>query len=233
MDRLDGHDRFPWILSSSTPEGAAARLYQLIAPLGFSGLMYTSQRLPSPLMQGSEAVCRWIEHFVTCNYFAIDPLHAAARRSVVPQFWYAKQRRPQDTPEQIRIYQEIEEFGIAQGFNLCIRSHKGEASLCFYCEDAQVDMSAAHPLVQVGAIYLHEYVHRLHADVTENTPCQLTPREIECLTFVRQGLTYAQIAIRLEITERTVTFHLQNAKQKLGVSNLPHAIAKALTHQWI
>lgn len=233
MDKLDGHHRFPGILSASTPEEASARLYELIVPLGFSGLVYSSLRLPFPLIEGSDSVHRWVAHFAASNYFAIDPLYAAAKRSVLPQFWYAKQSRPQDTPEQVRIYQEIAEFGIAKGFDLCIRSHEDEASLCFFCEDEAADLLAVHPLVQVGALYLHECIYRLSDGMNERRPCPLTTRERECMALVREGLTYAQIAHRLQIAERTVTFHLQNAKQKLAVSNLPQAIAMALTHQWI
>ena len=46
---------------------------------------------------------------------------------------------------------------------------------------------------------------------------QLTPREIEVLTLVRQGLANKQIARRLGITERTVKAHLTSAFQRIGV----------------
>ncbi len=233
MNKSEGYDHFPGILSSSTPEESAAKFYELIVPLGFSGLVYSSNRLTAPLIEGSEIVRRWIAHFVERNYFAVDPLYAAARKSVVPQFWYANQRRPQDSAEQVRIYQEIGEFGIAKGFDLSIRDHEDEASLCFYCEDEKVDLQAVHPLVQIGALYLHECICRLSAGGAAIVQPTLTTRERECLGLVRDGLTYAQIGRRLNITERTVTFHLQNAKQKLGVSTLAQAIAIALLHQRI
>jgi DNA-binding CsgD family transcriptional regulator len=37
-----------------------------------------------------------------------------------------------------------------------------------------------------------------------------------------------EIAIILGNTRRTVEFHLTNARQKLGVSSLPQAVAEAL-----
>jgi LuxR family transcriptional regulator, activator of conjugal transfer of Ti plasmids len=233
MEKSVSYSHFPRILSSSTPEAAAAKLYELIVPLGFSGLVYSSGRLTAPLIEGSEIVQRWIKHFAERNYIAVDPLYAAARKSVVPQFWYANQCRPEDSAEQVRIYQEIGEFGIAKGFDLSIRDHEDEASLCFYCENEKVDLQAAHPLVQIGALYLHECICRLSVGEAEITQPTLTARERECLGLVREGLTYAQIARRLNITERTVTFHLQNTKQKLGVSTLAQAIAIALLHQRI
>ena len=46
---------------------------------------------------------------------------------------------------------------------------------------------------------------------------QLTPREIEVLALVREGLANKQIARRLGITERTVKAHLTSAFSRIGV----------------
>jgi len=46
---------------------------------------------------------------------------------------------------------------------------------------------------------------------------QLTPREIDVLALVREGLANKQIARRLGITERTVKAHLTSAFSRIGV----------------
>ncbi len=51
----------------------------------------------------------------------------------------------------------------------------------------------------------------------------LSPREREFLELVAEGLTNAQIADRLSVTEHTVKFHLQNIFQKLDVANRTEA----------
>ncbi|MCX7790344.1 MAG: response regulator transcription factor [Chloroflexaceae bacterium] len=51
----------------------------------------------------------------------------------------------------------------------------------------------------------------------------LSEREAEVLSLVAQGLTNTQIAQRLNVSENTVKFHLQNIYQKLGVSNRTEA----------
>jgi DNA-binding NarL/FixJ family response regulator len=52
---------------------------------------------------------------------------------------------------------------------------------------------------------------------------QLTPREIEVLTLVLQGLANKQIARRLGITERTVKAHLTSTFSRIGVRDRTQA----------
>lgn len=56
----------------------------------------------------------------------------------------------------------------------------------------------------------------------------LSSREKECLQFIAKGMEAVEIAERLNITERTVLFHLSNGKKKLSAVNLPHAIYLAM-----
>jgi DNA-binding NarL/FixJ family response regulator len=55
----------------------------------------------------------------------------------------------------------------------------------------------------------------------------LTPREIELLALVQQGLTNLAIAQKLSISENTVKYHLKNVFQKLSVQNRTEAVAQA------
>ncbi len=54
---------------------------------------------------------------------------------------------------------------------------------------------------------------------------ELSEREREVLERVAEGLTNAQIAERLNLSESTVKFHLQHIFDKLGVSNRTEAAA--------
>ncbi len=51
----------------------------------------------------------------------------------------------------------------------------------------------------------------------------LSEREAEVLGLLAQGMTNAQIAQRLTVSDNTVKFHLQNIYQKLGVGNRTEA----------
>ena len=50
-------------------------------------------------------------------------------------------------------------------------------------------------------------------------PSTLTPRELEIARLIAEGLTSQQIATRLFISERTVTTHVTNALNRLGLSS--------------
>jgi DNA-binding CsgD family transcriptional regulator len=62
---------------------------------------------------------------------------------------------------------------------------------------------------------------------TTGTP-SLTPRELECLTWVARGKTDQDIARILSVAPRTVRFHIDNAKVKLSVASRVQAVTKLL-----
>lgn len=62
----------------------------------------------------------------------------------------------------------------------------------------------------------------------EPTREDLTDREVEVLQLVSKGWTSARVANELDISERTVRFHLSNVYGKLGVNSRAEAIAWAI-----
>jgi DNA-binding NarL/FixJ family response regulator len=57
---------------------------------------------------------------------------------------------------------------------------------------------------------------------------KLKEREIEVLTWVARGKTSADIARKLRLSKRTVDFHLDNARTKLGAGTRTEAAIKAV-----
>ena len=53
---------------------------------------------------------------------------------------------------------------------------------------------------------------------------QLSPREVEVIQLVADGLTDKEIATHLQITPRTVSEHINNIRDKLGASNRTSAV---------
>jgi len=61
----------------------------------------------------------------------------------------------------------------------------------------------------------------------------LGKREVETLTWAARGKTSAEIAQILGLSKRTVDFHIDNARSKLGVATRIQAAIKAATAQLI
>jgi DNA-binding response OmpR family regulator len=62
---------------------------------------------------------------------------------------------------------------------------------------------------------------------------KLNDREVETLTWVARGKTSTEIAEILGLTKRTVDFHLDNARVKLGAATRTEAAIKAATGKLI
>ena len=56
----------------------------------------------------------------------------------------------------------------------------------------------------------------------------LTPREIQVLELVAEGLSNKGIASRLDISDQTVKFHVSSICGKLGAANRTDAVRRAL-----
>jgi DNA-binding NarL/FixJ family response regulator len=56
----------------------------------------------------------------------------------------------------------------------------------------------------------------------------LTPREIEVLELVAEGLPNKAVAVRLGISDQTVKFHLTSISGKLGAINRTDAVRRAV-----
>ena len=101
----------------------------------------------------------------------------------------------------------------------------------FLARDADAgQIDAALRAVAVGLI-----VRSPHAAETgfaamneSNLPTLLTPREVEVLSAVGEGLTNKLIARRLSISLHTVKFHIESLFKKLGVRTRTEAVAKAI-----
>ncbi len=70
-------------------------------------------------------------------------------------------------------------------------------------------------------------LNRVARDEVWPRSISLNDREVETLTWAARGKTSAEIALILSISKRTVDFHLDNAREKLGVATRVEAAIKA------
>jgi two-component system, NarL family, nitrate/nitrite response regulator NarL len=78
--------------------------------------------------------------------------------------------------------------------------------------------------IDADAILIAKKATEPRADFEE----PLTPREIEVLDLLAQGLPNKAIAVRLGISDQTVKFHVSSISGKLGAANRTDAVRRAV-----
>lgn len=70
-------------------------------------------------------------------------------------------------------------------------------------------------------------------DETSSTDSPLTPKEFEVLSLVAKGFTNKEVASALEVSHKTIEFHLSKIMQKTESSKRTEAVTNAISKGWI
>lgn len=98
-----------------------------------------------------------------------------------------------------------------------------------YQGEAERQVRENGPALAFAASRFHEQAKGLTtAARAANGGSLLTPREIDCLRLAALGLTAQETADALQVTVRTIEFHLKNAVEKFGAANKVRAVALAV-----
>ncbi len=176
----------------------------------------------------------WREQYTRNNYMIVDPTVEYCARSVTPLCWDGESLLKADNPEIRRFMSEAHDFGINSGVSFPLHTAQGDFAMLSFSservhENAGPRLQRVMPVGQLFTAYLHEAVRRVFAsDVLTLSQVDLTSREKECLLWATEGKTAWETSQILSISERTVTFHLQNVQHKLGVNNRQQAVARAV-----
>jgi DNA-binding NarL/FixJ family response regulator len=93
---------------------------------------------------------------------------------------------------------------------------------------AEFDTLAAARRSGVAADAILMPARETAADDDEASPEALTPREVQVLELVAEGLPNKTIAERLGISDQTVKFHIASISGKLGAANRTDAVRRAV-----
>ena len=114
-------------------------------------------------------------------------------------------------------------FGAARAHAVLARIHRAAGDETGASREAAAAVNAFQHL---GAKSLAEDVRRWAAS-REDERCVLTGREIDVIRLVASGLTNAEIATHLVLSEHTVHRHVANAMSKLEVTSRAAAVGRA------
>jgi len=126
------------------------------------------------------------------------------------------------------------EFGLKEGLTFGIRESRPGIGSFFCLSGSHLKPVQRHlRLFQMVVPHLHQaYMRVLPEKDKRSAPPpdapRCTPRELEILNHVKEGLTNWDIAAKMNISLNTVKFHLGNIMLKLDAGNRAHAVAKAM-----
>ena len=173
----------------------------------------------------------YVAHYNQNNLAAVDPIVVLCRREAKPFHWLDVETRMQLTPAQAEFIAGVRESVITDG--LAIPLFGPMNSLAYFSlattRSERLDLSEADLReLQFICLQTHNRYLDIIGDGTRELARKLSPRELEVLTFVASGLSNAQIAKRLGITDNTVDTLLRRIFAKLNVSNRITAVLKAI-----
>jgi LuxR family quorum sensing-dependent transcriptional regulator len=133
------------------------------------------------------------------------------------------------TPEALAMLAAGAHHGISEGLVVPVFGPHGYRGLvCFF--GARPEPSARERvLLHHLALHAHRRLHELHIrGRLADGPAALTAREVAVLRAARDGHRDAVIAEHMGVTVRTVRFHFENARRKLGTTTRAEALARAM-----
>lgn len=214
-------------LANSQDELFAA-LTKTAKSLGFDYCTYAYHR-PLPLTNPhietlSNYPELWQKVYAERGYFLEDPTVKHCTRTVIPLYWDEKAHLQAE-----ELWQEAASHGIEYGWSQSHKDMNGEASLFSVARGdeavSQKELLEATPYL----LWLTQLAHQGFSRLQQaNTPTvKLTERETEILRWTAEGKTAEEISIILNITTRTVNFHIRNAMHQLNSTNKTSAAVKA------
>ncbi|WP_326542876.1 autoinducer binding domain-containing protein [Pseudorhodoferax sp.] len=225
VDLLDGMSPAP------TPEACFERIAAEAAGIGFEFCTH-GMRLPVPItrprtIMHSNYPQAWVKRYHEQCYMDIDPTIAHGMRSSAPVVWndgfFANARQ---------LWDEAQSHGLRHGWAQSHRDPEGTYSLLVMARSegplVQDELQRLAPRMQWLVHAGHEAMKACGQDpAREQPPAGLSDREIDVLRWTAEGKTSAEVADILNISERTVNFHINSVVAKLGACNKTSAAVRA------
>lgn len=226
-------------IAARTVEDIHAICVRICQDYGYDHFNYGA-RLPTSFVEPAYVFVsgyptQWWERYKEKDYLHADPLIAHCSSRLVPVTWRAPHiLEAARGGAARRMMYEARECGLLDGVSLPVHGQGGEAAMLTFATRLRPPRSTALiqatlPVLHLLAAHMHEAVRRItFEDQTQLKRISLTARERECLLHLADGRGTAETAALLKCAERTVTYHLDNARTKLGVYTRAQAVARAI-----
>ncbi|MGC2967903.1 LuxR family transcriptional regulator [Paraburkholderia aspalathi] len=174
---------------------------------------------------GSHYPQEWVRHYQRREYASTDPVHRAAFLQSAPYRWHdiiglSKAER--------RLLDEAGEAGLRAGLSIPV--HQSDGSILLF--NLSGPLRSVNDAINSRLAYLisaqfHFELHRLAQMSPKRAAHLLTPRQLECLTWVARGKTSAEIGEILGRSRYTVDYHIEEAMEALNIRSRTAAAVHA------
>ena len=172
----------------------------------------------------------WREHYIAMGYARVDPVVQAAYQRFHPVSWKGLDWEPKAVRP---LREDALAAGIGpQGLTIPIRGPGGQFAHITATMDVD-DQDWARFTEENGRhlILLGHAVNKKALELDGTQPklaeANLSPREVDALTFLAMGYSRAQAADTLSISQHTLRVYIEAARAKLGCANTTHAVVRA------
>jgi LuxR family transcriptional regulator len=203
----------------------------LARDLGFDHCAY-GLRMPLPLTQPKIAMfsnypVAWQRRYQEKNYLAADPTVQHGMRSLLPVIWSENLFAPAR-----ELWEDARSFGLDVGWAQSSRDLNGTGGMLTLARSSDPLSGAELQDKRLKMAWLSQMAHLgmsqlLAVKMIPEIGVQLSCREIEVLRWTGDGKTSGEISDILNISERTVNFHICNAMIKLHAPNKTAAVVRA------
>jgi len=173
----------------------------------------------------------WQSEYSEKRYYDHDPVMLFALYNLLPDRWTNIIRRNEMSIKQQKIIADAADSGMRDGLIVPVHGPGGEFAVLSLSHDetpqqAKTNVESDDAMIHLFALRFHSLARTMLNPVEPEAPVELTSREIDVLFWTAEGKSSWDIAQILAISEATVNFHIKSAKEKLGVYNKTHAVAK-------
>ncbi|SDY39982.1 regulatory protein, luxR family [Citreimonas salinaria] len=174
----------------------------------------------------------WVDRYLEKGYLRVDPVIQGCYQKFHPIDW----KRLDWSSKAARAFlQDAIAHGVGnQGFSIPIRGPNGQYALftvSHICSDEEwEEFTTGHrrDLILIAHCF-NQVALQLEPGRAPDQGQPLSPREVEAMTMLAIGLSRAQAADKLSISEHTLRVYVESARFKLGALNTTHAVARALS----
>lgn len=169
----------------------------------------------------------WAALYTQSNFAPHDFTISEARRMSGPYSWRTAMAGRQLSPKEKVFWEAMGEFGWTDGLSIPIHGPGGQLAFVTMAGSSQLLTPIVRARLQFFALLTHARARALLQVDPERGPLDLlTLRELECLRKVGAGKSDRAIGEELGIARTTVKYHLEHARQKLGVRTRAQALAQ-------